>query len=200
MIPVTELHILEGSRRDRKSTAGYTPTGETLQKDRLKKLAESIDALVRKDEEQLRRTQQMLLLRRQAASQLHSVCAEFARALNQLTSQTELKLDPPDFNPESFRDSDVNLFQLNARGRILQIEFEATEELTSSEDFRIPYALHGAVRGFNQELLEQNLVREQLLFYTVEKTGSMWRFFDARTYRTGAFDLDYLIGLLEQLV
>jgi hypothetical protein len=82
----------------------------------------------------------------------------------------------------------------------LQIEFEATEELTSSEDFRIPYALHGAVRGFNQELLEQNVVREQLLFYTVEKTGTMWRFFDARTYRTGPFDQDYLIGLMEQLL
>jgi hypothetical protein len=34
----------------------------------------------------------------------------------------------------------------------------------------------------------------------VEKTGNMWRFFDARTYRTGAFDGDYLISLMEQLV
>ena len=148
----------------------------------------------------MRRTQEMLALRRKAAGQLYAVCADLAHALNELTSHTELQLDPQDYNPEAFRDSDVNLFQLNARGRILQIEFEATEELTSSEDFRIPYALHGAVRGFNQELLEQNLIREQLLFYTIEKTGSMWRFFDARTYRTGPFDQDYLIGLLEQLV
>jgi hypothetical protein len=131
---------------------------------------------------------------------LHDVCAGFAAAVNELTAKTELVLDPPVFNPDSFRDEDVNLFQLNARGRILQIEFEATEELTSSEDFRIPYALHGAVRGFNQELLEQNVVREQLLFYTIEKTGTMWRFFDARTYRTGPFDQDYLIGLMEQLL
>ena len=171
-----------------------------MHKDRLKRLAANIDALVKKDEEQLRRTHEMLALRRKAAGQLHAVCAEFARAVNELTTTTELKLDPPEFIPEVFRDSDVNLFQLNARGRILQIEFEATEELTSSEDFRIPYALHGAVRGFNQEMLEQNLVREQLLFYTVERTGSMWRFFDARTYRTGPFDQDYLIGLIEQLV
>jgi hypothetical protein len=171
-----------------------------LHRDRLKKLAANIDALVKKDEAHLRRTQEMLALRRKAASQLHAVCADFARAINELTSQTELKLDPPEFNPDAFRDSDANLFQLNARGRILQIEFEATEELTSSEDFRIPYALHGAVRGFNQELLAQNLIREQLLFYTVEKAGSMWRFFDARTYRTGPFDQEYLIGLLEQLV
>jgi len=171
-----------------------------LQKDRLKKLAANIDALVRKDEEHLRRTQEMLILRRKAAGQLHAVCSDFARALNELTTRTELKLDPPEYNANSFRDGDVNLFQLNARGRILQIEFEATEELTSSEDFRIPYAMHGAVRGFNQEMLEQNLVREQLLFYTIEKTGNMWRFFDARTYRTGPFDQEYLIGLLEQLV
>jgi hypothetical protein len=171
-----------------------------LQKDRLKRLARNIDALAKKDEEHLRRAHEMQALRRKAAGQLHAVCAEFARALNELTSHTELKLDPPDFNPDAFRDSDVNLFQLNARGRILQIEFEATEELTSSEDFRIPYALHGAVRGFNQELLAQNLVREQLLFYTIQRTGNMWRFFDARTYRTGPFDQDYLIGLLEQLV
>jgi hypothetical protein len=171
-----------------------------LQRDRLKRLAKNIDALVKKDEEQLRRTQEMVTLRRKAAAQLHQVCAEFARSVNELTSRTELKLDPLDFNPDAFRDNDVNLFQLNARGRILQIEFEATEELTSSEDFRIPYALHGAVRGFNQEMLTQNLVREQLLFYTVEKSGSMWRFFDARTYRTGPFDQDYLVGLMEQLV
>lgn len=171
-----------------------------MQKDRLKKLAANIDALVRKDEEHLRRTQEMLILRRKAAGQLHAVCSDFARALNELTTRTELKLDPPEYNANSFRDGDVNLFQLNARGRILQIEFEATEELTSSEDFRIPYAMHGAVRGFNQEMLEQNLVREQLLFYTIEKTGNMWRFFDARTYRTGPFDQEYLIGLLEQLV
>jgi hypothetical protein len=171
-----------------------------LAKDRLKKLAASIDALVKKDEEHLRRTQDMLAMRRKAAAQLYAVCAGFTRAINELTTRAELALDPPDYHPEAFRDSDVNLFQLNARGRILQIEFEATEELTSSEDFRIPYALHGAVRGFNQEMLEQNLFREQLLFYTIEKTGNQWRFFDARTYRTGPFDQDYLIGLLEQLV
>jgi hypothetical protein len=28
----------------------------------------------------------------------------------------------------------------------------------------------------------------------------MWRFFDARTYRSGPFDQEYLIGLMEQLL
>jgi len=159
-----------------------------------------MDALVEKDEGQLARAKEMLALRCRAASQLHAVCAAFARSLNELTARTELKLDPPEYNPETFNDNNPNLIQLNARGRIVQIEFEATEELTSSEDFRIPYTLHGSVRGFNQAMLEQNLVREQLLYYTVEKTGNMWRFFDARTYRTGPFDEEYLLVLMEQLV
>ena len=171
-----------------------------MQTDRLKKLADRIDRLVEKDEEQLKRTREMLALRCKAAGQLHSVCADFARAVNALTSRAEVTVDPPEYEPGAFRDHEANLFQLNARGRILQIEFQATEELTSSEDFRIPYALHGAVRGFNQEMLQQNIIREQLLFYTLEKTGNMWRFFDARTYRTGPFDQDYLVGLMEQLV
>ena len=168
--------------------------------ERLKKLARSMDALVEKDEAHLKRAAEVLALRCRAAAQLHAVCAEFARALNELTSRTEIKLDPPEYRAETFRDGGANLFQLNARGRIVQIEFETTEELTSSEDFRVPYTLHGAVRGFNQELLEQNLVREQLLFYTVERSGNMWRYFDARTYRTGPFDIEYLLGLMEELV
>jgi len=28
----------------------------------------------------------------------------------------------------------------------------------------------------------------------------MWRYFDARTYRSGAFDRDYLISLMDQLL
>jgi len=166
----------------------------------LKKLAARMDALLDKDEAHLQRSREVLALRRKAACQLHGVCAEFTRALNQLTSRTELALDPPEYRPETFQDSDRNLIQLNARGRIVQIEFAATEELTSSEDFRIPYTLHGSVRGFNQDLLMQNLVREQLLFYTLEKNRNLWRYFDARTYRTGPFDGEYLLGLLEQLV
>ena len=171
-----------------------------MQTDRLKKLAESIDRLVEKDERHIARTREMLALRCKAAGQLHAVCAGFAREVNALTSRAQVTLDPSEYGPDTFHDHEANLYQLNVRGRILQVEFEATEELTSSEDFRIPYALHGAVRGFNQEMLEQNLIREQLLFYTLERTGNMWRFFDARTYRTGPFDTDYLIGLMEQLV
>jgi len=44
------------------------------------------------------------------------------------------------------------------------------------------------------------LIEEQLLFYTLEKDRKMWRFFDARTYRSGPFDQEYLASLMEQLI
>jgi hypothetical protein len=56
------------------------------------------------------------------------------------------------------------------------------------------------VRAFNQALLDKDLIEEQLLFYTLERERKMWRFFDARTYRTGPFDIEYLITLMEEIV
>ena len=70
----------------------------------------------------------------------------------------------------------------------------------STEDFRVPYTLEGFVRAFNQELLDKDIIEEQLIFYTLEKGGKMWRFFDARTYRSGQFDQGYLVSLMEQLI
>jgi hypothetical protein len=168
--------------------------------DRLRKLARSLDALARKDEVRIRRADEIGSLRCQAALELHGICGDFVRDLNQLLSQIELEFQPEDYGPESFQDEGINLFQINARGRILQIKFEATAELISTEDFRVPYILAGAVRCFNQQLLEKDLIEEQLLFYTIEKPRQLWRFFDARTYRSGPFDADYLTGLMEQLV
>ena len=65
---------------------------------------------------------------------------------------------------------------------------------------RVPYTLEGNVRAFNQELLDKDLIEEQLIFFTLENQRPMWRFFDARTYRSGPFDVEYLIGLMEQLI
>ncbi len=75
-------------------------------------------------------------------------------------------------------------------------------ELVSTEDFSAcPISLRGRDPLFQPaRLLEQDLIEEQLLFYTMERKRSMWRFFDARTHRSGPFDADYLTGLLEQLV
>jgi len=168
--------------------------------ERLRRLAKNLDALARKDETGIRRAHEIGSLRRQAAVKLHAICGEFVRDLNQLLSETELDFQPDEYRPENFQDNGINLFQINARGRILQIKFEATPELISTEDFRVPYILAGAVSCFNQQLLDKDLIEEHLLFYTIEKSRHLWRFFDARTYRSGPFDADYLIGLMEQLV
>ena len=167
---------------------------------RLKRLASSIEALAKKDEIQLGRAREMALLRQSAAVELHNICRRFVDSVNRLLSEKMMVLDPPEFPESAFLDETANLIQINVRGRILQVAFEATPELSSTEDFRIPYTLSGTVRAFNQELLEKESIEEQLIFFTLEKKRGMWRFFDARTYRSGPLDEEYLIGLMEQLI
>jgi len=166
----------------------------------MKRLAGQIEALAEKDEKALRRAEEVRLARRAAAAELHGVCAAFVAAVNQFLSRAEVTLDPSEFPESAFREDALNLLQINARGRILQVEFEATPSLVSTEDFRIPYTLSGSVRAFNQELLDRNLIEEQLIFYTMERHGNLWRYFDSRTYRSGPFDQDYLISVMELLV
>jgi hypothetical protein len=167
---------------------------------RLKRLANKIDALEMKDAEILRSARQVTATRRKAASDLYELCRSFVAAVNALLANDRVVLDPPHYTDEAFRDDSANLIQMNIRGRILQVEFEVTPELVSTEDFRIPYTLQGFVRGFNQELLEKDLIEEQLIFYTLEKPQPIWRFFDVRTHRSGRFDQEYLISLMERLV
>lgn len=172
--------------------------------ERLKRLAAEIDQLAEKDRKAIAQAELIAGLRRRAAMELYSVCRGFVDRLNALLRGEPLKLDPPEYSEQNFNDTGMNLFQINVRGRIVQVEFEATDELLSTEDLRVPYTLHGAVRCFNQELLDKDLVEEQLLFYTVENQSNaavktMWRFFDARTYKAGPFDEDYLLGLMEQI-
>jgi hypothetical protein len=167
---------------------------------RLKHLAESIEALAEKDRQLLHRTRQIAELRRKAAVEMHGICGEFVISLNRLLSQPEVVLDPPAFPPESFAENGKNLFQINVRGRILQVDFRATPELVSTEEFRVPYILEGTVRSFNQQFLEKEIIEEQLIFYTLEKEKNWWRYFDARTYRSGPFGQEYLVSLMERLV
>ena len=167
---------------------------------RLKRLAESIDGLADKDEWQIQHARELAVVRRTAAAELHLICASFVDRLNALLSRGLAVLDPPDYSEDTYSDDAPNLLQIHVRGRILQAEFRRTPELVSTEDFRIPYILSGTVRAFNQALLDQDLIEEQLLFYTMERRQKMWRFFDARTYRSGPFDESYLIALMEQLV
>lgn len=167
---------------------------------RLKRLAGNLDALAGKDEELFRRTREIGQLRRSAAVRLHRVCSLFVDSLNRLMAAGRVSLDPAALDESAFREDGPNLIQIGVRGRILQVAFEATPELVSTEEFRIPYTLAGSIRAFNQELLDKDLIQEQLLFYTLEKEGSLWRYFDVRTYHSGPFDQDYLVALMEQLV
>jgi len=167
---------------------------------RLKRLARSIDALAGRDQNLIERAREITALRRRAAAELHSICAEFAVSLNRLLERESVVLDPPDFVEKTFHEEGRNLIQINVRGRILQIEFGSTEELVSTEEFRIPYTMDGSVRAFNQDLLEKDIIEEQYLYYTLEKDRKWWRFFDARTHRSGPFDQEYLVSLMEQLI
>ena len=178
------------------------PSGHQVHpgENRLRRLAAKIDALTEKDAHYLQRSREISALRRCAAEELHATCSGFVTSVNRMLARTEVLLDPPEHSDNSFRAEGTNLVQISVRGRILQVTFEATPELISTEDFRVPYTLSGAVRAFNQQLLEKDLIEEQLLFYTVERDRRMWRFFDARTYRTGPFDQEYLISLMEQLI
>ena len=176
-------------------------TNQTQARDaRLKRLARSIESLAAKDELLLKHARDMTALRRVAAADLYAICADFVNSINRLLEQSEVQLDPRNFSEEQFRDDITHLVQINVRGRILQVGFRATPDLISTEDFRVPYTLEGTVRAFNQELLDKDLIEEQLIFYTLENHKKMWRFFDARTYRSGPFDQEYLIGLMEQLL
>lgn len=171
-----------------------------LAQDRLKKLAHAIDTLVEQDTRLARRAQEVDELRGKAAIELHAICAAFVAGVNGLLTQTRVDLDPGTLNPEHFKANEPNLIQINVRGRILQIEFIAPDELISTEHFRVPYILEGAIRCFNQELLERDAVEEKLLFFCLEKTRRLWRFFDGRTYQTGLFNQEYLIQLMEELL
>jgi hypothetical protein len=167
---------------------------------RLKRLAEKIDVLAEKDRELLHHTRQIAQLRRNAAVEMHSMCAEFVISLNGLLSQTQVVLDPLVYTSDSFDEARKTLIQINAQGRILQIDFGATAEVISTEEFRVPYTLEGSVRAFNQQFLEKDVIEEQLIFYTLEKEKNWWRFFDPRTYRSGPFGQDYLVSLMERLI
>ena len=97
-----------------------------------------------------------------------------------------------------FRESGVNLIQVNAHGRIIQLAFGATA--VSTEQFRIPYILEGEVRAFNQEMLERTQIRSQAVFFCLEDGRNTWRYVEWLHGRMGTFGRDQLVSLLERLV
>ena len=169
-------------------------------RDRLGRLARAIEAIAGQDQRLIDESALVEKLRIEGALSLHAICREFVDDLNGRMSQPALVLDPPDWNADGFNDGGPNLIQVSLRGRLLQFEYEATEEPYSTEDFRHRYVLRGGVHSYNQNFLDRDTVDEQQIFYCPHDAGAAWHFFDARTYRTGLVTLDYLAGELERLL
>jgi hypothetical protein len=168
--------------------------------DAIARLAKQIDA-ARKSEPSLVSAEEVAALRRQGACEIHQICAEFVESLNSRLTDAPVELSPPTYAPEMFHESGANLIQIGSEGREMQIAFQATPELFSTEKFLVPYILEGEVRTYNQKMLEHFEIRSQLLFFCLnlnEKTAG-WRFFDWRDGRTAMVDRDLLAGLMERL-
>jgi hypothetical protein len=166
--------------------------------DPIVRLARQIDA-TRKSESLLTSPKNIPELRRQGACQLHHVCAEFVSLLNGRLSQSPLELSPPTYSPEMFRPSGVNLIQVSSQGREMQIAFQATTQLFSTEKYLVPYILEGEIRTYNQSMLEHFEIRSQSLFYCVDNDTAFWRFYDWRNPRNLPVDSDLLADLMRRL-
>lgn len=168
--------------------------------DRLTRLASAIEALGARDQKLIDESKKVEQLRVQGALELHGICRRFVDDVNAKLSQPAVLLSPGTYSGERFDDTGSNLFQINLRGRLLQMEFGATDELFEHDDFRMPYILRGAVRSFSQEFLDSNSIDEQMIFYCPGEGEPVWHFFDGRTYRTGRFGIEYLTSEMERLL
>jgi hypothetical protein len=168
------------------------------QHDAFGKLARQIDA-ARKAERFLVDADEVASLRRQGALDLHRTCAEFVGSVNSKLSEAAVDLSPSAYSPAMFRESGANLIQIGSQGRVMQLAFEATTQLFSTEKFLVPYVLEGEVRTYNQKMLERFEVRSLQLFYCVEDSIAGWRYFDWRNRHTGPVDAELLVSLMGSL-
>jgi hypothetical protein len=168
--------------------------------DRLSRLAEAIEAIGDRDRQLIEESTHVDRMRSRGAVDLYAICRVFVDKVNGHLTEPAVLLDPPDFVERNYNDGGANLFQINLRGRLLQLEFTATDDLYEADDFRRPYVLRGSVRSFNQDLLDHNGVDEQMIFYCPDADSARWYFFDGRTYRTGLLSEDYLAAGMERLL
>lgn len=168
--------------------------------DRLTQLALAIEALGEEDRKLADQSNRAEQLRMRGAADLYAICRSFIEALNRKLSKPALILDPVDYSAASYNDGVPGLFQINLRGRLLQLEFSATEEHVSREEFRRPYVLIGTIRSFNQDFLDHNIVDEKAIFYCPEGERGRWHYVDSRTYGTGILTQDLLVATMKQLL
>ncbi|HVW11187.1 MAG TPA: hypothetical protein VHC90_21530 [Bryobacteraceae bacterium] len=167
---------------------------------RLDRLAQAIEAIAGRDQRLIEESALVERLREEGGAALYRVCREFVDELNARLSEPTLVIDPPDWSIENFDEDGANLYQISLRGRLLQIEYSATDEPYSTEEFRHRYVLRGGIRSFNQKFLDRDTVDEQLIFFCPHESGAEWHYFDPRTYRTGLVTTDYLAAELERLL
>ena len=174
--------------------------GRSGSTDRLKRLAEHIAELARKDEERIKRELEVAGQRLNGARELHQVCADFVSALNSLLPRAIVELAPAEFTAGTFHDAGENLYQINVTGRLIQIEFRATDTVFSTEKYRVPYILEGEIRCFDQDALDRAVIPVDSLFYCVESGSPSWVVFAPRTHHATDFDRDFLITSMERFV
>jgi len=162
------------------------------------RLAKQIEAS-RRAEHFLVDEEEVAGLRRHGAAELHQICAEFVDSLNRKLAYDSVELSPPAFDPQAFRERDVNLIQISTQGRELQIVFQTTPQLFSTEKFLVPYVLEGEVRSYNQSMLDRFEIRNQSLFYCVNEETAHWLFYDWRAPRSVPLDSDLLASLMQKL-
>jgi hypothetical protein len=179
---------------------GFAARWKRSKPSRLKRLAETIDALVEKDKRQIELSRKVEQRRIEGAVELHRLFRSFVSEVNALASSPGLVLDPEEFAGGQFIDSDQNFFQIHVRGRILLVTFGPPSEDVSTEDYGEPYILEGTVRCFNQELLEHESIEEHQIFYCLSNAAAEWRYSKLRTYQTGRVDENYLASVFESLL
>ena len=167
--------------------------------DRMRKLARALDLVAEKDRQELARQFALEQVRREAAVELHTICRRFVDEMNSLTGQVKLDLAPAQFAPGQFQENGANLFQINLNGRLVQFTFRATESLVSTDTFPILKPLKGHVSSFNQQMIEHDEIRDQRLFYCLERGNNRWRYQEGANGRNGFVDSDYIAALLERL-
>jgi hypothetical protein len=168
--------------------------------DRLTRLAKAIEELAETDRLVIEESTEVDRLRARGAMDLHRICCAFVDNVNDKLTEPAVLLDPRSFAEGNYNDGGLNFFQINLRGRILQIEFGPTTKLYEDDDFRHPYVLRGAVRSFNQDLLNHSSIDEQMIFYCPLNDSAFWYFFDGRTYRSGRVAENYLVAEMERLL
>jgi hypothetical protein len=170
-----------------------------IQRNRMQKLARTVDGFADRDAERMQREAEIHQLRVEAATTLHGVCMNFAAELNPLLQKVRVEVSPDQFQPDQYQADRPTIFQINASGRLVQFTFQATETWTANHDFRLPYTLEGSVQSFSQEEIDHSNIHEYRLFCCLEGKGSEWYWLDIVKRESGKVDIDYIATMLEHL-